>query len=302
MISSAVYVYRDGAYQLVNRIEPYESFFIKSYASQGNNITMKLYPFYGAPKIEPPAPNWTITLKAKDTETDMDWIRIGSSPIASDGYDFRVDLPTAPSKPVSPATTLSILAQDDESRLDEYLKQEYRKDFSAPEASTEFDFVLNTEGTGTMEFESLFTGVPAEWTVRFYLEDFAHTLQDSSEFTVNLPEAGEYTGRIAIYNHTVSNDDLIHSPVSEIKVYPNPFNPTVTIAFDTPAIMDCSVDIYNIKGQKVNTIHKGTLNSGNHKLIWNGTDLHGRTVASGVYFARIKTPKSSRSIKMLLMK
>ena len=302
MISSAVYVYRDGAYQLVNRIEPYESFFIKSYASQGNNITMKLYPFYGAPKIEPPAPNWTITLKAKDTETDMDWIRIGSSPIASDGYDFRVDLPTAPSKPVSPATTLSILAQDDESRLDEYLKQEYRKDFSAPEASTEFDFVLNTEGTGTMEFESLFTGVPAEWTVRFYLEDFAHTLQDSSKFTVNLPEAGEYTGRIAIYNHTVSNDDLIHSPVSEIKVYPNPFNPTVTIAFDTPAIMDCSVDIYNIKGQKVNTIHKGTLNSGNHKLIWNGTDLHGRTVASGVYFARIKTPKSSRSIKMLLMK
>lgn len=302
MISSAIYVYRDGAYQLVNRIEPYESFFIKSYASLGNSIVLKLYPFYEAPQIQPPAPKWSITLKAKDIETDMDWITIGSSPIASNGYDFRVDLPAAPGKPVSPATTMSLLAPNLASYMDEYLKQDFRKDFSAEEASKEFDFILNTEGTGTMEFESLFNAVPDTWTVRFYLNGFAHTLGDGGEFTVDLPEAGTYTGSIVIYNYPVSNEDIIVSPLSKIKAYPNPFNPTVTLAFDTPAAMDCSVDIYNIRGQKVNTLHKGILGSGNHKLLWHGTDLHGRTVASGVYFARIKTPNSTKSIKMLLMK
>lgn len=302
MISSAIYVYREGAYQLVNRIEPYESFFIKSYASPGNNITLRLYPFYRAPQIQPPTPKWTITLKARNAETDMDWITIGSSPIATNGYDFRVDLPAAPSKAVSPATTLSLLAQEVESSLDEYLKQDFRRDFAAMQTSKEFEFALNTEGTGTMEFESLFSSVPDDFTVRFYLEGVAHTLVHGGEFTVNLPEAGDYLGRIVIYNYPVSNNDIIQGPVSQIKAYPNPFNPTVTIAFDTPVAMECNVDIYNVRGQKVNTIHKGTLSSGNHKLLWNGTDLHGRSVASGVYFARIKTPNSVKSIKMLLMK
>ncbi|MDD3532479.1 MAG: T9SS type A sorting domain-containing protein [Candidatus Cloacimonetes bacterium] len=302
MISSAIYAYRDGAYQMVTRIEPYESFFIKSYASPENTVSMRFYPFYAAPQIKPPAPLWTITLKAKNAETDMDWITIGCSPIASNDYDFRVDLPATPSKPVSPATTLSLLAQDAETYLDEYLKQDFRKDFTNMQTSKEFDFVLDTEGTGMMEFESLFTAVPDDWTVRFYLEGFAHTLVNEGEFSVDLPEAGSYSGRIVIYNHPVNNEDLVQSPLSKINVYPNPFNPTVTIAFDTPVAMDCNVDIYNIRGQKVNTIHKGILSSGNHKLLWNGTDTHGRTVASGVYFARIKTPNSSKSIKMLLMK
>ncbi|MCK9583491.1 MAG: fibronectin type III domain-containing protein [Candidatus Cloacimonetes bacterium] len=302
MISSAIYVYRDGAYQLVNRIEPYESFFIKSYASPGNIISMRLYPFYSAPQIQPPAPLWTITLKAQDTLTNADIITIGSSPIASNGYDFRVDLPAPPSKPISPATTLSLLSRDTGVSLDQYLRQDYRKDFAELQTSKEFNFTLNTEGSGTVEFESLFSTVPDDWTVRFYLEGFAHTLVNGGEFTVDLPEAGEYPGSIIIHNHSVSNSDLVVSPLSKIKAYPNPFNPTVTIAFDTPVAMDCSVDIYNIRGQKVNTIHKGSLDSGNHKLLWHGTDLHGRSVASGIYFARIKTPNSTKSIKMLLMK
>ncbi len=302
MVSSAIYVYRDGAYQLVDRIQPYESFFIKSYARPGNNIVLKLYPFYGGPQIQPPAPYWSITLKAKDTETDADMITIGSSPIATNGYDFRVDLPVPPSKPVSPATTISLLTRDTEFSMDEYLRQDFRKDFAEMQTSKEFNFTLNTEGSGTVEFESLFSAVPDDWTVRFYLEGFAHTLVSGGEFTVDLPEAGEYPGSIIIYNHPVNNIDLVQSPLSKINVYPNPFNPTVTIAFATPVAMDCSVDIYNIRGQKVNTIHKGTLSSGNHKLLWQGTDLHGRTVSSGVYFARIKTPNSVKSIKMLLMK
>ncbi len=62
------------------------------------------------------------------------------------------------------------------------------------------------------------------------------------------------------------------------------------------------VSLYNLKGQKVRTLHKGILKSGEHKLIWDGKDNTGRTVSSGVYFTRIETGKQSLTRKLLLMK
>ncbi len=302
LISRAIYVYRDGAYQIVEQIMPQESFFIKSYASPETDITLVFYPYYEAPQINPPAPFWTVKLTAHNADTDADAITFGASPIASDGYDFRVDLPAAPLKPVSPATRLYLVPSEGQNYQDAYLQQEFRKDFSGGEDSLQFDFVLSTESAGLMEFSSIIAGAQPNWTFRFYLDGNAFTLQDDSSFSVDLPEAGEYLGRVVIYNHPVDNDDLIHSPLGKITAYPNPFNPTVTIAFDTPVALDCAVDIFNIRGQKVATVHNGILASGKHQLLWHGTDHHGRTVASGIYFARIKTPNSSRSIKMMLMK
>ena len=87
-----------------------------------------------------------------------------------------------------------------------------------------------------------------------------------------------------------------------LKAFPNPFNPSVNIAFNLPYAQDCTIEIFNIRGQRVSTLHKGSLKAGNHQLQWHGKDHNNRNVASGIYFARIKTPNSNRSIKMMLMK
>lgn len=302
MISRAIYVYRDGAFHIVDQIKAQEAFFIKSYANETVNVTLVMYPFYQAPQINPPAPYWSIQLQADHAEADAEIISMGASPIASDGYDFRVDLPSVPSRPISPATHLFLVPSDSENFLDEHLQEEYRKDFASADDSMQFDFILQTECPGLVEFSSILTNIPGNWTLRFYLNNQAQYLEDDGVFSLDLPEAGEYIGRIVIYNYPVSSDDLIQAPLGKIKAYPNPFNPTVTIAFETPLAQNCTIDIYNLKGQKVDTIYKGILDKGSHQVLWHGTDRNGRPVSSGVYFARIKTPKATQNIKMMLMK
>ena len=84
--------------------------------------------------------------------------------------------------------------------------------------------------------------------------------------------------------------------------YPNPFNPSTTISFSIPTVMMCSLDIYNIRGQKVRTLLNENKLAGRHSIVWDGKDTNGRSVSSGVYFYRLTTPNRTQTSKMLLMK
>ena len=90
--------------------------------------------------------------------------------------------------------------------------------------------------------------------------------------------------------------------LSGCRCFPNPFNPSSRISFNLAMQQQVTVEVFNLKGQKVKTLSNGTLNAGEHNLIWNGTDEQGSIVASGLYFYRIKTSEQEISGKMLLMK
>jgi hypothetical protein len=105
-----------------------------------------------------------------------------------------------------------------------------------------------------------------------------------------------------VSNYQVALQDLVQSPISALSAYPNPFNPDVTIAFNLALSNEVSVDLFNIRGQKVRSLHKGKLAGGNHRLRWDGRDETGRGVASGVYFARVSTASETKTIRMLLLK
>lgn len=83
---------------------------------------------------------------------------------------------------------------------------------------------------------------------------------------------------------------------------PNPFNPKTTIRFSVPSDGRVIVTIYNIKGQRVKQILNEQVVAGRHAVMWNGTDSSGRTVSSGLYFARIEQGNKHRIHKMMLMK
>lgn len=86
------------------------------------------------------------------------------------------------------------------------------------------------------------------------------------------------------------------------EAYPNPFNPSTTLSFDLPTAAPVRLDIYNVKGQLVRTLVNGDLPKGSHKVIWNGDDASGRTVASGVYLYRLQSGDKVLTSKMMLMK
>jgi len=84
--------------------------------------------------------------------------------------------------------------------------------------------------------------------------------------------------------------------------YPNPFNPTTIIAFDMARSGHVSVEVFNIRGQKVRVLVSDVLGAGRHSVVWNGDDATGRSVGSGVYFYRMSVPGYTSVKKMLLMK
>jgi len=84
--------------------------------------------------------------------------------------------------------------------------------------------------------------------------------------------------------------------------YPNPFNPTTTIAFDVAREGRVVVEIYNIKGQRVRVLTDDVYGVGRHSVVWNGDDATGRSVGSGVYFYRMTAGEYRSVRKMLLMK
>jgi hypothetical protein len=68
-----------------------------------------------------------------------------------------------------------------------------------------------------------------------------------------------------------------------VQNYPNPFNATTTIAYRLPKRSHLRISIYNILGQKIETVMNGIRNAGDHKVIWDTSNL-----ASGIYFYKME--------------
>ena len=108
-----------------------------------------------------------------------------------------------------------------------------------------------------------------------------------------------------VYNIKVSTADLSNTVVPVLSLeqnYPNPFNPTTSIRYSIEETGPVSLDIYNIKGQLVKTLYHGNAEIGSYTAIWNGLDNSGNACSSGVYFYRLRTPKTSLVRKMLMLK
>ncbi len=102
----------------------------------------------------------------------------------------------------------------------------------------------------------------------------------------------------------VSTNEVALPPLTNLLKpnYPNPFNPTTTIAYSMPTAGHVNLAVYNLKGQLVKTLVNGNVNIGEHKVVWNGTDDNGQFVSSGVYFYRLNTNGRTETRKMMLMK
>ena len=99
-------------------------------------------------------------------------------------------------------------------------------------------------------------------------------------------------------------DPITKTPKSAIvAVYPNPFNPSVTIELycsgtNTPV----EIEIFDVSGKKVRTVFSGRLNTGANKFVWNGRSDSGASVSSGVYFCRLRSGNEINLKKVILLR
>ncbi|MGD0338366.1 MAG: SMP-30/gluconolactonase/LRE family protein [Bacteroidota bacterium] len=84
--------------------------------------------------------------------------------------------------------------------------------------------------------------------------------------------------------------------------YPNPFNPNTQIEYGLQEAAHVNLTIYNIKGQKVETLIDGDRNAGIHKLTWNSSSVQGKEIAGGIYLLRLQAGESQKIQKLVLLK
>ncbi|HPR18438.1 MAG TPA: FlgD immunoglobulin-like domain containing protein [Candidatus Cloacimonadota bacterium] len=120
--------------------------------------------------------------------------------------------------------------------------------------------------------------------------------------------AGEYTqvdfemiSLLDVQKHEIPASSSL---ISHLSNYPNPFNPETKISFSvTQSSAFATIEIFNIKGQKVKTLMECQVSAGDFNCIWKGRDDNGKRVSSGTYIARLKIDgKEQATCKIMLLK
>jgi len=84
--------------------------------------------------------------------------------------------------------------------------------------------------------------------------------------------------------------------------YPNPFNPATEIRYQLPQAGLVQIVVYNVLGQKVQTLVNEKQQPGSYRVRWEGKNQQGQPVPSGMYFLRMKAGKFTADRKLLLLK
>jgi hypothetical protein len=132
-------------------------------------------------------------------------------------------------------------------------------------------------------------------TIRYIDQDVTPGTQYRYRIGVVLDDGSEIT----------SNEIAVTAPEVQTVLYqnsPNPFNPATTIAFTLAKRSWVRIDVFNIEGIRIATPLNEMRDGGYHKAMWNGTNVQGHSVTSGVYFFRLSTNGATLTKKMILLK
>ena len=96
----------------------------------------------------------------------------------------------------------------------------------------------------------------------------------------------------------IEEDESVHvTDFSLSQNYPNPFNPSTKILFGLPKTANVQIKVYDISGQKVETVFNGVRPAGYHIV-----EFDGKNYSSGLYFYQIVTDGYTAVKKMILIK
>ncbi|MCI0472504.1 MAG: T9SS type A sorting domain-containing protein, partial [Ignavibacteria bacterium] len=95
----------------------------------------------------------------------------------------------------------------------------------------------------------------------------------------------------------IKESEIVPSEYSLIQNFPNPFNPVTNILFSIPKSGLTKLEIFNIAGQRIETLADEYLTPGNYKTVFDGSKL-----SSGIYFYRLSVNNYTSTKRMVLIK
>jgi hypothetical protein len=103
-------------------------------------------------------------------------------------------------------------------------------------------------------------------------------------------------------NGDITDADEVPAVNSLAQNFPNPFNPTTSIHFGVREKGHVTLRVYDVSGRLVRTLVDEVREAGHYHAAWDGTNNRGSSVASGVYFYRMRANGFGKTRKMVMLR
>lgn len=247
-----------------------------------------------------PEDAWVVQLKCYTISQGFDEITLfGTATDATDGYDIPYD---APKPPRSPMGEVRLVFPHPEWNYP--LGNDFAVDIrSALEADSSHIWLLHGQSSEDVELTWEANELPANIRLELIKNDGA--LVDLLEIDTLLLSASQYQNfsiRATNGPVTTTNEQRLPATAVLYNNYPNPFNPATTIRYGLPADSPVRVTIYDLQGRQVWQYSNAMSSAGWHTIKWDGRDVFGSPVSTGVYFYRLQAGDFIQVKKMTLLR
>jgi len=298
LIEPAIFNY-DNCFDPVYEVAPANAYYLFCYE---DGLTVKFIPYYSNEFSPEFAVNWSTKINVEQEYSDLSSVIVGTSNFADSLYNANYDLLKPLAKPFENAITFSLPME-----ISGEMKKLHQSITAPVDETQNYTYTWIAE-LQLADLQTLYFNADS-----FRLPENAFICLQTPEGNFNIPENGviEYIPADTLLSISILISDNDYSTADNTVVqntfrmqnYPNPFNPETNINYNIPAEGKVELSIYNIKGQKVKTLVDETQVSGQHTVVWNGTNNNNKRVSSGVYFYKLEINDSNLLInKMLLLK
>ena len=162
-----------------------------------------------------------------------------------------------------------------------------------------YDFASAIEpGEGAiLEVEVEFTENLDNSSIIFMISSISAGDVNAVPVTIIADDFGQFSGYLNTFvEGSLPKEFTLHSN------YPNPFNPSTVISYDLSRETAVKLNVYDMKGRRINALVNQVQNAGRHHVRWNAKDARGNGISAGVYLYRLEAGGKVFTEKMIFMK
>ncbi|MDA1190693.1 MAG: hypothetical protein O3A46_03300, partial [Candidatus Poribacteria bacterium] len=297
-LPNTVFSYTGGQYAIASELEAGKGYWV--YNASGSQRTVVLpqrrwMDDDGVNSLFRPAPeqpklDWDLHLTLDLGGDDMRSLELGASDKnARVGFDrLDVPLPPAPKNDKGYNAFYATNTEDLTRRLTRSVMPKSKK-------GAEWELVADMSAVGTVRWDGISLDQGYRATLTY------------GEREYDLTRGGSL--RLGQGKHTLQARVVWTPPnaTSLLPNYPNPFNPETWIPFELKEASEVTVSIYSMRGELVRKLDLGFVEEGYYStrssaVYWDGRNMLGEQVASGVYFYGVDAGSTRLSRRMVMMK
>ena len=162
-----------------------------------------------------------------------------------------------------------------------------------------YDFASAIEpGEGAiLEVEVEFTESLDNSSIIFMISSISAGDVNAVPVTIIADDFGQFSGYLNTFvEGSLPKEFTLHSN------YPNPFNPSTVISYDLSRETSVKLNVYDMKGRRINALVNQVQSAGRHHVRWNAKDARGNGISAGVYLYRLEAGGKVFTEKMIFMK